>query len=361
MQRRKTDTGDVAPTDAVRVLIVDDDEPYRLFLRTLVRRLGCSVVTAADGTEALQQLTESDFDFLLSDLEMPRLNGLDLITHVRRHATAADIYAVMITSREDVQSKHAALSLGFDDFLPKSCADVELKARVATARRMVARQQASDAEAARWRLLATRDELTNVGTRRAFTERAREHLLEERAVAVVMFDLDDFKHINDTYGHLAGDRILRDVGAMFLARTRREDVIARYGGDEFVLLVADASLEEATIIAERLVHDVAQLSWLVGTDTIRISSTIGIAHSTLLANPDVDRLLAVADGDLYAKKFLRRNPPVAPPELYDYSRPDASGPDSAASAPASSIAPASSVTDLALRQKGKGPSRSSSA
>jgi diguanylate cyclase (GGDEF)-like protein len=362
MQRRKTDTGDVAPSHAVRVLIVDDDEPYRIYLRTLVRRLGCLTAMAADGEEALQKLTASPFDLLLSDMEMPKLNGFDLITHVRAHPTAAGIYAVMITSREDAQSKVTALTLGFDDFLAKSCADVEVKARIASARRMLARQQASDAETARWRLLATRDELTNVGTRRAFTERTREHLTDERMVAVVMFDLDEFKQINDTYGHLMGDRILRDAGALFLARTRREDVIARYGGDEFVLLVADATLEEATVIAERLVADVAQLSWLVGVDTLRITTTIGIAHSALLDAPDVDQLLAVADRDLYAKKFLRKNPPASPEELYDYpSRDDASGPDSAASAAASSIGATASVSEIALRQKGNGPSRSSSA
>jgi diguanylate cyclase (GGDEF)-like protein len=338
------------------VLIVDDDEPYCMYLRTLVRRLGCTTATASDGTEALQKLSEATFDLLLSDLEMPKLNGLELIEHVRAHPAAADIYAVMITSRGDVQSKVSALTLGFDDFLPKSAADIEVKARIASARRMLARQNAADAETARWRMLATRDELTNVGTRRTFIERATEHLTDARCIAVVMFDLDDFKNINDTYGHLMGDRILRDVGALFLSRTRREDVIARYGGDEFVLLVPDATLDEAAVIADRLAYEIGLLTWLAGTDTLRISATTGLAHSALMEKPEVDLLLDVADRDLYAKKWLRKNPPAAPEELYDYpSRADA------ASAAESIIDATTSAKARSLRQNGNGPNRSSSA
>lgn len=318
MQRRKTDTGETAPVEGIRVLIVDDDEPYRVFLRTLVRRLACTVATAVDGADALEQLDRGPFDLLLSDLEMPKLNGLDLIAHVRAHPTASKIYAVLITSREDVQSKVAALTLGYDDFLPKSCADVEVKARIASARRMLSRQLAADAETARWRLLATRDELTNVGTRRAFAERAREFLEEPGTVALVMFDVDDFKEVNDRYGHLTGDRILRDAGALFLSRTRCGDMIARYGGDEFVLLLPDTSLEEATVIAARLADDLASMSWLAGTDTLRITVSTGLGHSALLPSPEVDQLLDVADRDLYAKKWLRKHPPASGDEIYEY-------------------------------------------
>lgn len=319
MHRRKTDSDGVPPdTLSVRVLIVEDDDAYRIYLRSLVRRLGCTAVTAVDGTDALSKLGQATFDLLLSDLEMPKLNGLDLIAHVRVHPTASTIYAVMITSRGDEQSKVAALTRGFDDFLPKSCSDVEVAARIGAAGRLLARHRALDAEVLRWRTLAERDELTNVATRRTFAERAAEKLVDERDIAVVMLDLDGFKAINDTNGHLAGDRILRDVGALFLSRTRRDDVVARYGGDEFVFLIADVTLEEATAFAERLISDVAQLTWLFGTDTLRITATAGIAHSTLLSPPSVDLLLDAADRDLYAKKFLKKHPPAESEEVYEY-------------------------------------------
>jgi len=318
MRRRKSDTREAGEAEGIRVLIVDDDEPYRVFMRALVRRLGCSAETAGDGAEALEKLKTKTFDLLLSDLQMPKLNGLELIRCVRAHPSVSAIYAVLITSREDPKFKVEALTLGYDDFLPKSCADVEVKARIESARRMLARQRAADAETARWRLLASRDELTNVGTRRTFTESTRAVLAEGRVVAVVMLDLDDFKQVNDVHGHLVGDRILREVGALLLGRTRSEDVIARYGGDEFVLLVPDATSEEAVAIASRLESDLAQLSWLVGTETLHVHATTGIAHSTLLAAPAVEQLLEAADRDLYAKKWLRKHPPVTPETHYAY-------------------------------------------
>ena len=289
-----------------------------MYLRTLVRRLGCHVATADDGADALAKLAAGAFDMLLSDLEMPKLNGLDLIEHVRAHSGVGSIYAVMITSRGDVQSKVEALARGYDDFLPKSAVEVEVRARIEAARRMLDRERVRNEEIERWRALAMRDELTGVGTRRTFVDRTASVLAEGRRTAVLLFDLDDFKHINDTHGHLTGDRILRDVGSLLLNNIRREDVVARYGGDEFVLLIPDIDLEEATSIAERLASDLTQLCWLVGTETVRISACTGVAHSTLLPTSTVDVLFDAADRELYAKKFLRKHPPVAPEEIYEY-------------------------------------------
>jgi two-component system, cell cycle response regulator len=316
--RRKSDRGELSPISHVRVLIVDDDEAYRVYLRTLVRRLGCHVATANDGADALAKLGVGAFDLLLSDLEMPKLNGLDLIEHVRAHAGVGSIYAVMITSRGDVQSKMEALARGYDDFLSKSAVEVEVAARIAAAQRMLDRERVRDEEIERWRSMAMRDELTGVGTRRIFADRAAAILAEGRSTAVLLFDLDEFKHINDTHGHLTGDRILRDVGALLLNNTRREDVVARYGGDEFVLVVPDIDLEEATSIAGRLAADLTQLCWLVGTETVRITACTGVAHSSLLETCTVDVLFDAADRELYAKKFLRKHPPVASEEVYEY-------------------------------------------
>lgn len=300
------------------MLIVEDDEAYRVYLQSLVRRLGCIVATATDGADALARLGEATFDLLLSDLEMPRLNGMDLITHVRAHPTAGTIYAVMITGRGDEQCKLAALSRGYDDYLPKSSSEVEVAARIGAARRLLERHRVLDAEMLRWRTLAMRDELTGVASRRVFVDWVEEHLRRELAVAVVMLDLDGFKQINDTNGHLAGDCILRDVGALFVRRTRREDLVARYGGDEFVFAFVGVTLDEATRLAQRFALGIADLSWQIGTEVLRITATAGIAHSDLLAAPSVDRLLDAADRDLYAKKWLKKHPPAALEGVYEY-------------------------------------------
>jgi diguanylate cyclase (GGDEF)-like protein len=249
---------------------------------------------------------------------MPRLDGLEVITHVRAMAAISNIYAVMLTAHEDVESKVAALTLGYDDLLPKSCTEVEVSAKLVAARRMLSRQRALAAAVTEWHTLATRDELTNVATRRFFTEHAERCLREGRRIAVALFDLDHFKQVNDTFGHPTGDRILRDVGALFIDHTRSGDVIARYGGDEFVLLIVGVSVEEATVVVERLASSIAGLQWTVGSSAVRVEATTGIAHSTLIPDGTLEQLIEAADRDLYAHKWLRRNPATAPEDVYEY-------------------------------------------
>jgi diguanylate cyclase (GGDEF)-like protein len=301
---------------SVRVLLVDDDENFRAWLTKLMRRLGFAVATADDGEHALSMLRESQFDLLVSDYQMPRVDGFDLIRAIRADAALAHQYAVMLTSRDDVESKVTALTIGYDDFLAKSCTEVEVIAKVVAARRVVSRQQSLAVAAREWQVLATRDELTGVATRRTLLEEAGEYLQEGRAIGLAILDLDEFKPINDTFGHLTGDRILRDLGALFLSRTRASDLIARYGGDEFLLLVVDLPLEELTRASERLVAEIESLQWTVDETTFGVTSTSGLAHSSLIPNATLEQLLDAADRDLYAKKWVKKNPADA--ALYEY-------------------------------------------
>ena len=315
--RRRHDRDHAAEAASAHVLIVDDDENFRAWLSLLMRRLGFEVTTAGDGREALTRLHEQPFDLLVCDLEMPRMNGLDLIREVRSTPALSGHYAVMLTAHEDVQSKLTALETGYDDFLPKSCSEVEVVAKVAAAKRMLARQRLLSAAMRDWQTLATRDELTGVATRRTFFDAAERYLAEGHTVGVAIIDLDAFKPINDTYGHLAGDRILRDIGSLLLNRTRADDLIARFGGDEFLLLVVDQPLADISLAAERLTNDVTTLQWLNDTATISVTATSGIAHSSLAPNATIEQLIEAADRDLYARKWVKKNPGL-PQELYEY-------------------------------------------
>src|SRR5687768_2240844 len=234
--RRRHDQENPTDPPSVRVLLVDDDENFRAWLTQLMRRLGFAVETAMDGDHALALLRESQFDLMISDFQMPRLDGFDLIRAIRADPALAHQYAVMLTSQDDVESKVAALTIGYDDFLAKSCTEVEVIAKVVAAKRVVSRQRILQVAAHQWEALATRDELTGVATRRTLFEQAARFLEDGRALGLALLDLDDFKPINDTFGHLTGDRILRDLGGLFMSRTRANDLIARYGGDEFLLL-----------------------------------------------------------------------------------------------------------------------------
>ena len=301
---------------SVRVLLVDDDENFRAWLTKLMRRLGFAVETASDGEHALTLLRGSLFDLLISDYQMPRVDGFDLIRAVRADPALSEQYAVMLTSSDDVESKVTALTIGYDDFLTKSCTEVEVIAKVVAAKRVVSRQQSLAVVAREWQVLATRDELTGVATRRTLFEEADEYLGEGRAVGLAILDLDEFKPINDTFGHLTGDRILRDLGALFLSRTRSSDLIARYGGDEFLLLVVDLPLDDLTRASERLLAEMESLQWTVNGTTFGVTATSGLAHSSLIPNATLEQLLDAADRDLYAKKWVKKHPHDE--TLYEY-------------------------------------------
>jgi len=298
------------------VLVVDDDENFCAWLAKLLRRVGLAVETAHHGEEALALLRASVFDLLISDFQMPRLDGVELIRIVRADPLLCQQYAVMLTSREDVESKVAALAAGYDDFLSKSCTEVEVIAKVIAAKRVVSRQLTLADVAREWQALATRDELTGVATRRALFEEADGYLQEKREVGLAILDLDEFKPVNDNFGHLTGDRILRDLGALFLSRTRSSDLIARYGGDEFLLLVVDSPIEDLVKAADRLVAEMESMQWTIGTATFSVSCTSGIAHSSLLPDASLEQLLDAADRDLYAKKWMKKHPDDG--SLYEY-------------------------------------------
>src|SRR4029079_5029490 len=121
-------------------------------------------------------------------------------------------------------------------------------------------------------------------------------------ITLALFDLDDFKSVNDSHGHLAGDQILRDVGALFLRSTRADDLIARYGGDEFVLVATQETLEEVLGLAARLNAEIGRLRWIFGATPVSVRSPAGVAWCALYDVPNLGQLVAACDRDLYKNK-----------------------------------------------------------
>ncbi|HEX7708521.1 MAG TPA: diguanylate cyclase [Thermoanaerobaculia bacterium] len=310
VERRKSPVSE--PT-ALRLLIVDDDPAYRAWIATLTKRLGYGVETAEDGVVGLERLLGEHFDVVIVDQEMPRMSGLELIAGIRSESSLTGLYAVMLTGHDDIETKLAALATGFDDFLSKSSQEVEIAAKLVAARRVATRQLSLDVTARELYGLANRDELTGLFNRRFFISHTQELLAQgAAAVSIILFDLDDFKTINDTYGHVAGDQILRDVGSLFHRTTRLEDVIARYGGDEFVMVIPDLEVSDIEAIAKRLSTEVRALLWQAGASAFGIGVTTGVASSRLLTAPTVEQLLNAADRDLYRGKWLRKHPGTQP-------------------------------------------------
>jgi len=298
-RRRATDAGD---PELLRLLVVEDDPAYCAWLMAVTRRMGFSVDSAPDGQAALERLAEQPFEIAVIDQEMPRMTGIEVIARIRAEERMKTLYAIMLTGRAEMETKLRALGAGFDDFLSKASPEEEIAAKLVVARRIAARQRTLDTTVRELYGLATRDELTGVFNRRFFVAEAERLLMARCIVNIVLFDLDAFKHVNDTYGHLAGDRVLRDIGVLFHHNTRAEDLIARYGGDEFVLCVPHLELEDLQRMVDRLAGQLRALQWSTGEETFTIGVTTGSASSRQLDQPTLALLLAAADRDLYRNK-----------------------------------------------------------
>jgi two-component system cell cycle response regulator len=304
-RRRWNDAGQSPPREPV-ALVVENDGPYRDYLTSLARRIGFAAEEATDGEGALASLARGPADFILVDQDVPRVNGVDLISRVRSNEEAKDVYAVMLTGKDDVEMKLSALAAGFDDLVPKSSAEDELVAKITAARRIVARQRALSEKMHEMYGLAMHDELTGVFNRRFLLAELARLLNDGATIGLVLFDLDDFKIVNDTFGHLAGDRVLRDLGALFHGTTRPDDLIARYGGDEFVLITRDVPAHELTRIADRIAGEIRCLKWAANETTFSINVTAGVAASATAASPA--ELLEAVDRALYRSKGERKKP-----------------------------------------------------
>jgi two-component system cell cycle response regulator len=313
LDRRQSTTGVV--DDPLRALVVDDDSDYRAYVAALAQRLGFWVDTADDGEAALQRLAHGTFDVAIIDHEMPRLNGIALIARLRADEETKVLYAMMLTAREDTDTKLAAFEAGFDDFLTKASSEREIVAKLVAARRIAARQRVMDTAVRDLYGLATHDDLTGLFNRRFFISETERLLAEGAVLNVVLLDLDDFKAINDTYGHLAGDAVLRDVGFVLQSNTRADDVVARFGGDEFVVAVPELEVALVERITGRLAAAIAALEW--GAPAYRVTASAGFASSRFLERPTLAQLLNAADRDMYKNKWIRKHPDVRA-ELYEY-------------------------------------------
>lgn len=313
-----TDTTDASPP--IHALLVDGDAEYRAFVGELLQREGITFASADDGESVITRIASGEtFDLMLIDCDLPSLNGLQLITRLRRDNLAPMTYAVMLTGREDLETKLAALASGFDDFMVKAATELELAAKIAAAKRLLMRQQGNRESFRQMRDLAFTDALTGLLNRRFFFEEAERIVGSAPGAGLVIFDLDHFKDVNDTHGHLTGDRVLRDVASVLRHHTRLGDFVIRFGGDEFVMMTATVSSVQLEEIAARITREIAAMHWTVGDARIRIGVSAGVATTDLLPNRSVTALLDAADRDLYKNKWIRRTP-ADPRANYEYER-----------------------------------------
>lgn len=286
----------------VEVLLVDDDPNYLVYLNAVLSRVGFKLTSASDADSALKELSRQHFDLALIDYRMPRISGLELIRTIRASPALRHLYAMMITSSDDSETRVAAFNNGFDDFLSKGTAEAELTAKLRSATRFILAQRRLQDQNDELYTMAITDELTGIHNRRFFFTAAESILLAPGILTFVLFDLDRFKRINDRFGHLAGDQVLANVSAIFRDHTRAGDLVARFGGDEFIMMIAGLGRREATRIVRRIRDQIAKLRWMANSKTFSVSVCVGIASTENRPGATIEEILAACDRDLYRRK-----------------------------------------------------------
>jgi diguanylate cyclase (GGDEF)-like protein len=293
----------------VRILIADDDAPSRRVLEATVRRLGHEPVVVTNGVDAQEVLLRSDGPRLaILDWMMPGADGLAVCRAVRRRV-GPYVYLVLLTARDRHEDRAAALDADVDEFLAKPLNARELEARLRSGDRLLTLQENFLQAQAALRHQASHDNLTGLWNRAT----VREHLDAEinrarcagTSLAVVLADLDRFKMVNDTYGHRAGDVILREATARMRLALRASDAIGRYGGEEFLIVLPDTEPHIAMTVAERARASVCAPMHVDGV-RMAMSVSLGVA-STRTATNCPDGLIQAADAALYRAKADGRN------------------------------------------------------
>jgi diguanylate cyclase (GGDEF)-like protein len=288
----------------MRVLVADDDEGTLDMLSAVLCEQGYDIVVARSGTDAWRELQREDGPSLaVLDYEMPGLDGVEVCRKVRL-AGRSDIYILMLTGKSEVGDVVLGMDAGANDYLRKPADIEELCARMRAGERMLRHHQ-------ELRVKATRDHLTGVlnrGTILQLLEKELAHSYEvDEPTSVILLDVDAFKLINDTYGHMIGDAVLRELVRRLQVSLRSYDAIGRYGGEEFLIILPGCQKSNALLAAERLRHAIAAAPVETTATRLNVTISLGIATTSSYGPPSLEKIITAADRALYRAKAAGRN------------------------------------------------------
>jgi diguanylate cyclase (GGDEF)-like protein len=310
------------PSD-YRILVVDDVKDNVDVLRDWLGRKGYAVDAAASGEEALQKVHDSPPDLILLDVLMPELDGIEVARRLREAKELRKVPIILLTARRSTADKVRGLRAGADDYITKPFDFEEVDARITAMLEKRDLYLALERANARLREVNEKlkrtlvtDEKTHLFNYRHFCERAAEEFKRagryESDLSCLMLDLDGFKKINDTLGHLRGDRLLRETGRVLRESARETDFVARHGGDEFAILCPHTDAEQAAVLAERIRRAVAERAFLEEEGPLKLTMSLGSAtwprQRSIRSAQD---LIEAADAALLEAKRLGRNRVVA--------------------------------------------------
>ncbi len=303
----------------LRLLLVEDEPTQLLILAHKLRQAGYVVDTATNGRDALDKLEVGGYSLLLTDWDMPLMDGVELCRALRAANLPNYVYTLLLTGRDGLDHVVAGLDAGADDYLVKPVEDIELKARLATGRRIVMLEQSLRAANEENRRLSVIDPLTGACNRRYLMDLLPREI--ERAVrygrplSLAMCDLDHFKRVNDTHGHMVGDEVLRAAVRVLLEGIRKTDWVARYGGEEFVIVLPETSLGDAHALADDLRSQLQEAVLGMNGTTFPVTASFGVVGSegAVGGGASMDDLIAQCDECLYMSKTAGRNRTTSQP------------------------------------------------
>jgi len=281
------------------ILVIEDHPDQRELLAIVLQREGYRVVTAANGLEALERLEVENIQIALSDIMMPKMDGFELIKRIRTNPALKSIYLILITARIQEGDRVRGLDLGADDYITKPFSFSELLARVRVGSRVVHYQQHLEYQ-------TQVDSLTGLFNRRAFEKKIHEEFERSKRyhnpLSVLILDIDNFKTINDTYGHHGGDAALVKISETFREKTRQSDFPSRYGGEEFVLVLPETDQENALQVASKIHEAIRSCAFGTTARPFRLTVSIGVSSTSTRFYSDWREMLDDADQALYLAK-----------------------------------------------------------
>lgn len=291
----------------MKILVAEDSNYFRKIVETTLLQWGYEVVLATDGAEAWEILQQNDAPRLaIIDWVMPHMTGLEVCQHVRARKTGSYVYTILLTAKSSKENIIAGLESGVDDYIVKPFDEEVLKYRLKIGERILTLED-------KIMQLASIDSLTGLLNRRVFMERLESEVTRynrlKQPLSLIMLDLDNFKYINDNYGHQAGDEVLRRVAQELSLHVRKYDFIGRYGGEEFTICTPGVDATGVKEIAERLRNGVDDLRIVVPgiKEGLCITASLGVSYLEQEEEANLDELIKAADEALYIAKRRGKN------------------------------------------------------
>jgi two-component system cell cycle response regulator len=297
------------------ILLAEDDPVTRMLMTRFLKKAGYEVDAVANGSEALDKMTTCYHSMLVTDWEMPEMDGVALCKAVRNLQLDGYVYVLLLTARDSKEHIIAGLEAGADDYLIKPVHEPELIARLNAGRRILNLEHSLRVANQRNRILSITDALTGTYNRRYLMEQLPRELERCRRYAyplsVLMCDVDHFKEINDARGHAAGDEVLQQFAARAQKSLRgNSDWVSRYGGEEFLIVLPETAYESAMHVAEKIRSQISSTPFTTRVGDAVVTASFGVA-STGSCGPDltlkVDALIRTADECMYRSKQAGRD------------------------------------------------------